>query len=1125
MQSSINRKQKRSEKPYSTNARHATNSLIENPTVAKEFARPVLDWPLDMPDTVAKESDCPVLDFPLDMPDTVAKESDCPVLDCPLDMPDTVAKESDCPVLDCPLDMPGTGAIRLHVGVTDMDHRAEIYSIPLLDPSLAGPPENKPKQTWSNVHNHMDSQSSEGSSSRPVRSASLFFSSISSLRDEGVTFAGLAGVLGPLGNALQAGGEAIAQVPAEGATLSGVLAPIGTTTNWGKPCSSSAQGATLSGVLAPIGNTLQTGGEAIAQAPAQAVEVGISVGKTGMAAMVKCFLPADWKSGQMDQTLWSPHGAGNSIAPSSHGPPQTPDDGGSVPGLNGEDSEMSNDTANTLSAYARANNSLAGDPRPFQEILSHSRPVQPSLTHPGADAPTGGTDSINQELRPSTLEQLNMERHRPNIQKKPTLEQPHIQKQPNMERQPIIQNQPNTEAHSDELFSDAIDAGPVADPGTGSGLGPQAPSDPGSGPGQVSGSVPGPGQGDEIPWQDDIFGDLPSTSGLGGGMASTPINRSRLSRQFQDAPATPQQQQPPLSCEAEYQRSSTRGFKKKGVPEVKPKVPLGSFYMRFEKFDMKSNEMNNTPWEFELPIYTPSETLVAAVYYHRSKKPSPTDIKMFLLLKYPISSMPPNKFIHRRQSMPIQTDDVTLLQSDRAVRTRRNAFSRKVVAPSTKLNEEGEWVCSVHGLLSDFHKVSDWNSETVLEDGECGYCNVPMIDVNSVQKVKYPRQTDLPLSYKTPLHPMEWYVLDLDDHIPAIGKMHKKAMTKWLGHVSPASLSHIPSSSSPGGLVTRPQRPLFTSPVHHPQVAWSRVPFSHPQFIIPRWLGHASPASAFHIPSPSSPGGLVTRPQRPLFTSPVHHPQVAWTRIPSIPFSPSCVHHPKGALQRLSFPHPMFVIPRWLGNASPAAPFPENCVDDFVSTRREKFKMSTLKANITRIKDSIGLFISAYKNLQDSIGMFISAYKKSQDSIGVFISVSKNMQKAGGASDSEDEDAPVTSRYAALKRQYQGVISIVLDVQNVLDTIATFFKRIKGLATWYDPVASTMIMVVLGAAGLLVYLLGLPLVLAAVIVFVLRPPAYRDPEPTPPEAFFSHLPAHRNVRFTGTKNFQLSVAD
>eukprot|EP00798_Chlamydomonas_sp_ICE-L_P019249 gene19249-25879_t len=121
------------------------------------------------------------------------------------------------------------------------------------------------------------------------------------------------------------------------------------------------------------------------------------------------------------------------------------------------------------------------------------------------------------------------------------------------------------------------------------------------------------------------------------------------------------------------------------------------------------------------------------------------------------------------------------------------------------------------------------------------------------------------------------------------------------------------------------------------------------------------------------------------------------------------------------------------------------------------------------------------------------------------------------AADSDDDEAPTKGKVAALKRQYDSVISIALFVQNLMDDVATGIERIGALFSWQDPVATIIFISICIAISYLVYCLGLSLVLAAVGMYLLRPPQWRDPEPTPPEAFYAHLPARRNIAFSSTR--------
>eukprot|EP00798_Chlamydomonas_sp_ICE-L_P008945 gene8945-12782_t len=160
-------------------------------------------------------------------------------------------------------------------------------------------------------------------------------------------------------------------------------------------------------------------------------------------------------------------------------------------------------------------------------------------------------------------------------------------------------------------------------------------------------------------------------------------------------------------------------------------------------------------------------------------------------------------------------------------------------------------------------------------------------------------------------------------------------------------------------------------------------------------------------------------------------------------------------------------------------------------------------------------------------------------------------QKKKTDEDSDDDvDAPSRNHLPAsqLKRQYDGVIRVALVVQNLLDDIATAFERFGTLMQWKDPVATMWIafnllddiaaaferfgtlmqlkdpvaamifMAVCSAISIAFYLLGMSVLLAIVGAFVLRPPQFRDPEPPAPLAFFSRLPAFRNVKLPSHKS-------
>ena len=81
-----------------------------------------------------------------------------------------------------------------------------------------------------------------------------------------------------------------------------------------------------------------------------------------------------------------------------------------------------------------------------------------------------------------------------------------------------------------------------------------------------------------------------------------------------------------------------------------------------------------------------------------------------------------------------------------------------------------------------------------------------------------------------------------------------------------------------------------------------------------------------------------------------------------------------------------------------------------------------------------------------------------------------------------------------------------LQVQNVLDGVASVMERGGALLSWQDPSATLGVCVVLCGVAAIIFLLGLPTVLATVLCFVIRPPALRTPTPPLPAVVFGKLP-------------------
>lgn len=107
--------------------------------------------------------------------------------------------------------------------------------------------------------------------------------------------------------------------------------------------------------------------------------------------------------------------------------------------------------------------------------------------------------------------------------------------------------------------------------------------------------------------------------------------------------------------------------------------------------------------------------------------------------------------------------------------------------------------------------------------------------------------------------------------------------------------------------------------------------------------------------------------------------------------------------------------------------------------------------------------------------------------------------------------ARVHARCVQLRRLNRVALAGAPLLQNVLDGWAATGERLQALLTWQDPVASALFTVLLGvlAVGLLV--LGLRTLVIVGLLWVVRPPALRDPLPPPPANFIARLPTRGDV--------------
>ena len=95
---------------------------------------------------------------------------------------------------------------------------------------------------------------------------------------------------------------------------------------------------------------------------------------------------------------------------------------------------------------------------------------------------------------------------------------------------------------------------------------------------------------------------------------------------------------------------------------------------------------------------------------------------------------------------------------------------------------------------------------------------------------------------------------------------------------------------------------------------------------------------------------------------------------------------------------------------------------------------------------------------------------------------------------------------ARLKKKLQSVMGILLMVQTYMDGIASFLERLITLFSWKDPLATTIITIVLTVASCVVYIVGFRVVIALLLCFLIRPTSMRSPWTPGPISLFLRLP-------------------
>lgn len=224
---------------------------------------------------------------------------------------------------------------------------------------------------------------------------------------------------------------------------------------------------------------------------------------------------------------------------------------------------------------------------------------------------------------------------------------------------------------------------------------------------------------------------------------------------------------------------------------------------------------------------------------------------------------------------------------------------------------------------------------------------------------------------------------------------------------------------------------------------------------------------------------------------------------------------------------------RWLDTANPA--IPGQVALAVLDTEREAFVMSRTRVNWRRVQMALAGVrwaqrrFDAIKSWQDPVesgvavlGVLLCCYLPRLALPALLawlvlstltaqppdfgLPVAMEQDPAGMEPENESLEATTSNPLAKLRAQVDRLQRLGLLVQNLLDDVACVMERAGALLSWQDPTATFLVLIALSAAAALIFLLGPATVLAAVLCFLIRPPALRTPTPALPAVFFGRLP-------------------
>lgn len=255
------------------------------------------------------------------------------------------------------------------------------------------------------------------------------------------------------------------------------------------------------------------------------------------------------------------------------------------------------------------------------------------------------------------------------------------------------------------------------------------------------------------------------------------------------------------------------------------------------------------------------------------------------------------------------------------------------------------------------------------------------------------------------------------------------------------------------------------------------------------------------------------------------------------------VHGTTGLMRQLNKDRRKLVV-EWVNAANPGIPI--IAVEAIEDVENEDFQMSRLKTNFRRIKLAIASLLKA-KAYFDVVAswkypwlsragmvfciftayhpqivifcflLYLAAlcYKSKPEEFGLPMGMEHDKVSMAEADDTDEKEkvkgvqleVQAKNPYLVLKGKYESVINIMFKVQTFADMFASFLERLIALATWADPLATSILLVVILVFCAILAVLGFRPLISALLCFLIRPPRMRSPWTPGPISFFLKLPS------------------